>query len=60
MLFTIGGDRSVLADLGIEVVDQPAEADFLFNTGLEIPPRTLEDYRAVLERAAQLRLPMVC
>jgi HAD superfamily hydrolase (TIGR01459 family) len=60
VLFTIGGDRNVLADLGIEVVDHPAEADFLFNTGLEIPPRTLEDYRAVLERAAQLRLPMVC
>ena len=29
----------------------PEDADFLFNTGLEIPPRTLDDYRAVLERA---------
>ena len=60
VLFTIGGDRGVLDDLGIEVVEDPADADFLFNTGLEIPPRTLDDYHAVLERAAERRLPMVC
>ena len=60
VLFTIGGDLGVLDDLGIEVVEDPADADFLFNTGLEIPPRTLDDYRAVLERAAARRLPMVC
>ena len=39
---------------------RPSDADFLFNTGLEIPPRTLDDYHAVLERAAARRLPMVC
>ena len=60
VLFTIGGDRGVLDGLGIEVVEQPEDADFLFNTGLEIPPRTLDDYHDVLERAAVLRLPMVC
>jgi HAD superfamily hydrolase (TIGR01459 family) len=60
VLFTIGGDRGVLDDLGIEVVERAEEADFLFNTGLEIPPRTLDDYRAVLERAVERRLPMVC
>ncbi|HEX6014614.1 MAG TPA: TIGR01459 family HAD-type hydrolase, partial [Geminicoccaceae bacterium] len=60
VLFTIGGDRGVLDDLGIEVVETPEDADFLFNTGLEIPPRTLDDYRAVLERAAKRRLPMLC
>ena len=40
VLFTIGGDQGVLGDLGIDVVDGPADADFLFNTGLEFPPRT--------------------
>ena len=60
VLFTIGGDLGVLDDLGIEVVEDAADADFLFNTGLEIPPRTLDDYHAVLERAAARRLPMVC
>jgi HAD superfamily hydrolase (TIGR01459 family) len=60
VLFTIGGDRAVLDDLGIEVVDEPENADFLFNTGLEIPPRTLDDYHAVLERAVVRKLPMVC
>lgn len=60
VLFTIGGDRGVLDDLGIEVVDDPADADFLFNTGLEIPPRSLDDYHGILERAALRRLPMVC
>ena len=60
VLFTIGGDRGVLDDLGIEVVEDPADADFLFNTGLEIPPRTLDDYRAVLERAGERCLPMLC
>ena len=60
VLFTIGGDRGVLDDLGIEMVDAPEDADFLFNTGLEIPPRSLDDYRQILERAAARRLPMVC
>ena len=60
VLFTIGGDRAVLDDLGIEVVDGPEHADFLFNTGLEIPPRTLDDYHAILERAVVRKLPMVC
>jgi HAD superfamily hydrolase (TIGR01459 family) len=60
VLFTIGGDRTVLDDLGIEVVEEPEDADFLFNTGLEIPPRTLDDYRAILERAARRALPMLC
>ena len=60
VLFTIGGDLTVLDELGIEVVEQPEDADFLFNTGLEIPPRTLDDYHAVLVRAMARHLPMVC
>ena len=40
VLFTIGDDRGVVDDLGIEVVDEPEQADFLFTTGLQIPPLT--------------------
>ncbi|MEK0081975.1 TIGR01459 family HAD-type hydrolase [Benzoatithermus flavus] len=60
LLFTIGNDLGVVEDLGLELVGAPEEADFLFVTGLEIPPQTLEDYRAVIERAAACRLPMLC
>jgi HAD superfamily hydrolase (TIGR01459 family) len=60
LLFTIGGDLGVVEGLGLEVVEAPEEADFLFATGLEIPPLTLDDYRAVLVRAAARGLPMVC
>jgi HAD superfamily hydrolase (TIGR01459 family) len=60
LLFTIGGDLGVVEDLGLELVEGPEQADFLFLTGTEIPPLTLDDYRAVLERAAARGLPMVC
>ena len=60
VLFTIGGDQAVLDDLGIEVVEDAQDADFIFNTGLEIPPRTLDEYRAVLERGRARGIPMVC
>lgn len=60
LLFTIGGDLGVVEGLDLELVEKVEEADFLFVTGLEIPPRTLEDYAPLLERAAARRLPMLC
>ncbi|MGH7290496.1 MAG: HAD hydrolase-like protein, partial [Myxococcota bacterium] len=60
LLFTIGGDLGVVEALGLELVDTPEQADFLFLTGTEIPPLTLDDYHAILERAARRSLPMVC
>jgi HAD superfamily hydrolase (TIGR01459 family) len=60
MLFTIGGDLGVVEGLGLELVDDVEQADFLFATALEIPPRTLDDYRRIAERAVQRRLPLVC
>jgi HAD superfamily hydrolase (TIGR01459 family) len=60
LLFTIGRDLGVVEDLGLELAEAPEEADFLFVTGLEIPPMTLEGYRPVLERAAARALPMLC
>jgi HAD superfamily hydrolase (TIGR01459 family) len=60
LLFTINGDQGVVDGLGLELVDAPERADFLFTTGLEIPPLTLDHYRGLLERAAVRHLPMVC
>jgi HAD superfamily hydrolase (TIGR01459 family) len=60
LLLTIGGDLGVVEGLGLELVDEPEQADFVFVTGLEIPPRTLEDYRGLVERAALRHLPMIC
>jgi HAD superfamily hydrolase (TIGR01459 family) len=60
LLFTIGGDVEVVARLGLELVEEPEEADFLLTTGLEIPPLTLGDYRQIVERAAARDLPMIC
>ena len=56
-LFTIGGDLGVVEDLGLELVEAPEQADFLFLTGTEIPPLTLDDYHAVLVRAVGSRAP---
>lgn len=60
LLFTIGGDLGVIEDLDLEPVEDADHADFVFATGLEIPPHTLDDYRRVLERAAARGLPMLC
>lgn len=60
LLFTIGGDEGVVEGLGLELVAEPEAADFLFATGLEVPPRTLDSYRPVVERAAARGLPMLC
>jgi HAD superfamily hydrolase (TIGR01459 family) len=60
LLLTIGGDLGVVEGLELELVETPEEADFLFATGLEAPPRPLEAYRPLLERARARGLPMLC
>jgi HAD superfamily hydrolase (TIGR01459 family) len=60
LLFTVGDDLGVVEDLGLELVDDPDNADFLFATALEIPPQTLDDYRRIAVRAVELGLPLVC
>ncbi len=60
LLFTINDDQGVVEGLGLDLVQEPEQADFLFTTGLEIPPLTLDHYRGLLERAAVRQLPMVC
>lgn len=60
LLFTIGGDLGVVEGLDLVLVEEAEAADFLFVTGLEIPPRSLEDYLPALEQAAARGLPMLC
>ncbi len=60
LLFTRFGDLEVVAGLDLELVDDPAAADFIFLSGVDSPKRTLDDYRPVLEVAARRRLWMVC
>lgn len=62
--FHIGPERdlSVAEDGAAELVGDPAEADFLLNTGPD-PERgahSAEAYRPALEACARHRLPMVC
>lgn len=60
LLLTIGGDLGVVEGLGLELVAAAEEADFLFVTGLEVPPLTLEDHDPILETAARRELPLLC
>lgn len=59
-LLTHYGDMTVVDDLDVELVDDLGRADFIFATGLDIPPKTLDDYRWLAEAAAARDLPMVC
>jgi HAD superfamily hydrolase (TIGR01459 family) len=55
-------DRDVYDGLPYEVVDEPALADFILNTGPDdvIGPHDPELYRPVLEAGLRAHLPMVC
>jgi HAD superfamily hydrolase (TIGR01459 family) len=55
-------DLSVVEDRDLELVDDPARADFILNTG-PLPERgrdSIEPYRAQLTACAAHRLPMLC
>ncbi len=62
--FHIGPERdlSVVEEGGAELVDDPAAADFLLNTGPDPDrgPHSAEPYRPALEDCARHRLPMLC
>jgi HAD superfamily hydrolase (TIGR01459 family) len=59
ILWSRYGDRSVVEDLPLEVVERVEDAEFLLLAGVEDDAR-LEDFGAQLEAAAARRLPMVC
>ena len=59
MLWSRIGDRSLVEELDLEVVDAAGDADFLLLAGAEDTAR-LEEFADALEQAAARDLPMVC
>jgi len=55
-------DRNVYEGLDYEVVSNPAEADFVLNTGPDDlgGPTEVEDWEELLQSCARASLPMVC
>jgi HAD superfamily hydrolase (TIGR01459 family) len=53
-------DRSVFEGLDIEVIAKPETAGFCVATGVDLNEETLGDYRPVLDRGLELRVPMIC
>lgn len=55
-------DRNVMDDLGLTIVDTPAEASFVLNTGPDDlrDPTTPAEFEDVLGACMDARLPMVC
>lgn len=55
-----GGDSSIVDGLEVEVVDDPANADFLIISGTDAPEKTIEDYEPILKSAVRKRLTALC
>ncbi|MCB1650960.1 MAG: TIGR01459 family HAD-type hydrolase [Alphaproteobacteria bacterium] len=55
-----GGDRSIVEGLDVEVVEDPAQANFLIISGSDAPEKTIEDYEPVLKIAVRKRLTALC
>ncbi|MSO90270.1 MAG: TIGR01459 family HAD-type hydrolase [Acetobacteraceae bacterium] len=55
-------DRNVMDDLGLTVVDSPAAASFVLNTGPDDlrDPTSLTEFENLLRACLAARLPMVC
>lgn len=59
ILWSRAGDRSLVEELDLDVVERAEDADFLLLGGTEDRAR-LEDFRDALEDAALRDLPMIC
>lgn len=60
LLVGVERDRDLLVGLDLTLAETPDEADFILNTGPDGPEAKLEHYTATLDRAAVLKLPMIC
>ena len=59
-LITRGGDRSIVNGLGLSLVDDIQDAEFILLGGLDEAISEPEHWRERLTAAAALRLPMLC
>ncbi|MGO4174551.1 TIGR01459 family HAD-type hydrolase [Bosea sp. TAF32] len=54
------GEQHLADGLGLTLVEAPEEADFLFTLSIDAERQSAAGWRAVLERALRLGLPMIC
>jgi HAD superfamily hydrolase (TIGR01459 family) len=59
-VFTRGGDRSLLEEIGLDFVETVQDADFLAVIGNDSPRRNVADYETELRTGISRGLPMVC
>lgn len=55
-----GGDRSIVDGLDVEIVDDPANADFMIISGSDAPEKSIEDYEPSLKAAVRKGLTALC
>ena len=60
LLITRDNDLEVVEDLGLTLTSDAATADFVYLSGVDSPPKTLDDYEPVLHSAHERGLPMIC
>lgn len=60
LLFSRGGDRSIVEGLDIEVVDTAEDADFILISGTEAPDKSLADYEPYLKVGVKRGLKLLC
>lgn len=60
LLITRDNDLEVVENLGLELTSDPAHADFVYLSGVDSPPKTLEDYEPLLRSAHEHGLPLIC
>ena len=60
LIIGVDRDRQLLEGLDLIRVESPEEADFILNSGPDGPEATLEQFEPLLDRAADLKLPMIC
>jgi len=60
VIISRGNDRSIVNGLGVEVVENPKDANFLIISGADSPDKTLEDYEPLLRNCARYKLKAIC
>jgi len=60
LLFSRGGDRSIVSGLDLELVETAEQADFILLSGSEAPAKSLADYEPFLAAGCAQDLPLVC